>query len=732
VANERWRIDRLILIAVAVCLLLATAIYFVIQRGKLGDLRLATDKTLLMSFAAMLLVLTFALVFVLVRSLARLVIERRRGVIGSRLRSRVTFSFLFLVMIPSLLLFGAAVEIVSRTLKDVAPPDLEDTLRSGSELAQAIYQIKQEQVAHFAAVLASEVRVREGESRARLARRLDAARQRFSLAAVGMIPRVGTPVSVTAAPSGEPRAVLPSELSRIPPGAAERVLATGRTLIEQGPMTYGWRVLVLHPVGDPEDPVAVAWACDYLQDPLARRLERVTDTKQQVTAFRSARPAAQRLYIVMFALLTGLIVFAAVWTGLYLARQITGPILELAKGTEALARGDLTYRVSAQGDDEVAQLGGSFNHMAEEIQKHRRSLVGRQRYIEALLESVPVGVVSLDPEGRVTTVNQAALEVLGLERLPRRVPLSGALGEDRAALVRTVEPVLSNRVGRVSTEVLIHVADRPVSVAVLAVRLLISDHEEGVLIVLEDLTRLRRAERVAAWGEVARRVAHEIKNPLTPIRLSAERMKRRYDKSPGEAGEVIQEGAATIVREVESLKTLIDEFSRFARLPEITLQSGDMRIVAEEAIGLYRQPHRGITFRLEAEPRLPAHDVDHGAMRRCLINVLDNAVAAVGERGRVDVRVRADEARGRIVTEVEDDGPGLDEEDLERLFSPTFSRKPGGTGLGLAIVYRIVTEHGGQVWAERSGEGGTRIVIELPTRESHRPRSEDAVAEESG
>jgi two-component system nitrogen regulation sensor histidine kinase NtrY len=291
---------------------------------------------------------------------------------------------------------------------------------------------------------------------------------------------------------------------------------------------------------------------------------------------------------------------------------------------------------------------------------------------------------------------------------------------------------VSNRVGRVSTEVLIHVADRPVSVAVLAVRLLISDQEEGVLIVLEDLTRLRRAERVAAWGEVARRVAHEIKNPLTPIRLSAERMKRRYLKDPLGASEVIDEGAATIVREVESLKMLIDEFSRFARLPEISLQSGDMRVVAEEAVGLFRQPHGSLRFELKKDPQLPAHDIDHDAMRRCLINVLDNAVAAVGDGGRIRVRVRAEEGRGRIVTEVEDDGPGLDEEDLERLFSPTFSRKPGGTGLGLAIVYRVVTEHGGQVWAENRSEGGTRIVIELPTRESFRPRSEDAVVEENG
>jgi two-component system nitrogen regulation sensor histidine kinase NtrY len=539
-------------------------------------------------------------------------------------------------------------------------------------------------------------------------------------------------VSVTAAPSTAPRAVLPSELSRIPPGAADRVMATGRPFISQGAMTYGWRVLALEPMGDPNEPTGVIWACDYVPHELARQLERVTDTKQQVTAFRSSRPAAQRLYIVLFALLTGLIVFAAVWTGLYLARQITGPILELAKGTEALARGDLTYRVTAQGDDEVARLAGSFNHMADEIQKHRRTLVGRQRYIEALLESIPVGVVSLDPDGRVTTVNQAALEVLGLERLPRRVPLAGALGEERSALLQTVDPVLRNQVGRISTEVQIHVADRPVSVAVSAARLLISDHEEGVLIVLEDLTRLRRAERVAAWGEVARRVAHEIKNPLTPIRLSAERMRRWFRKDPAGAGPVIEEGAETIVREVESLKTLIDEFSRFARLPEIHLQSGDMRSVAEEALGLYRQPHRHVRFELATDSDLPPHDLDHEAMRRCLINVLDNAVAAVDQGGKILVVVRSDEGRGRIVTSVEDDGPGLDEEDLERLFSPTFSRKPGGTGLGLAIVYRIIAEHGGQVWAENRTEGGTRIVIELPTRESFRPRHEDAVAEESG
>ncbi|MDH3283993.1 MAG: ATP-binding protein, partial [Acidobacteriota bacterium] len=226
-----------------------------------------------------------------------------------------------------------------------------------------------------------------------------------------------------------------------------------------------------------------------------------------------------------------------------------------------------------------------------------------------------------------------------------------------------------------------------------------------------------RAERLAAWGEVARRVAHEIKNPLTPIRLAAERMRRRYRLDAAAASEAVEESVATIVREVVSLTSLVDEFSRFARLPEVRPRPGDVGRVVADAVVLHREAKPGITIRTELEADLPPHQIDDEAMRRCVINLLDNAVAAIDGRdasGEIVVRTSWNANLGCVSLEVEDDGVGLSETDRGRLFLPTFSRTPGGTGLGLAIVHRIVTEHGGRIRAEERAGGGTRIVVELP------------------
>ncbi|MDQ7088066.1 MAG: ATP-binding protein [Acidobacteriota bacterium] len=253
-----------------------------------------------------------------------------------------------------------------------------------------------------------------------------------------------------------------------------------------------------------------------------------------------------------------------------------------------------------------------------------------------------------------------------------------------------------------------------VSVQLRGQRLPLAEGGEGLLVVLEDLTDLRRAERLAAWGEVARRVAHEIKNPLTPIRLAAERMLRHYRKDPARAGAVVEKGVATIVREVESLKALIDEFSRFSRLPRLRMQPGDLGAVVREGVELYQGPHPGVKILVEVEEKLPPHRLDEQAMRRCLINLIENAIAAVGRQGTVVVRARSVPAHQAVALEVEDDGVGLSEEDRDKLFLPSFTRRPGGTGLGLAIVHRIVSEHGGTIRAESAEPRGTRMVIELP------------------
>ncbi|MDQ7006756.1 MAG: ATP-binding protein [Acidobacteriota bacterium] len=707
----RLRTERLKLVAIALLLVLASVLYFVIQRGKVGDLRLATDKTLLVGLAATLVLLTISLLWVLIGHLARTLAQRREGAFGSRLRARVVFAFLALVLAPSLFLFAGAVSIVSRTLRAVATPELEQTLRDAGTVAEAVFGSARRRAAHATGQLARGLAGAETEA---IRAKLEAALYGFDLQAVGYVPPEGEPLCLTRLGSSE-RSAGPDELCHLPAGLMERARREGRMSHAEGSLaTFGWRAVALAPLDGARGRGALVWAQIYVPDRLAVRLERLQRTEQRVVDFRRTRPAMQRLYVALFALLALLVVFAGVWTGLHLAREITDPILELARGTEALAGGDLDYRVDEAGDDEIAQLAASFNRMAEEIQRHRWDLQARRRYIEALLEAVPVGVLSLDASGAIRTANRRALEVLRVESLVVGRPLHEVLDRGRAGVAASLEPLVRGERELLAEEVAITVEEGVVSVQLRGQRLPLAEGGEGLLVVLEDLTDLRRAERLAAWGEVARRVAHEIKNPLTPIRLAAERMLRHYRKDPARAGAVVEKGVATIVREVESLKALIDEFSRFSRLPRLRMQPGDLGAVVREGVELYQGPHPGVKILVEVEEKLPPHRLDEQAMRRCLINLIENAIAAVGRQGTVVVRARSVPAHQAVALEVEDDGVGLSEEDRDKLFLPSFTRRPGGTGLGLAIVHRIVSEHGGTIRAESAEPRGTRMVIELP------------------
>ncbi len=710
-ARLRLRTDRLATVAAVALLFVLAAIYYVIQRGKLGNTRLATDRTLLALLSVAILGLLLGLFIVGVRNLAGVLSGRRRGVLGSRLQARVTFAFLFLALIPSLTLFVGAVAIVRKTMSDLRPPE---PIPLASEFVDQVRDAVEARARHFAGVLARDLAPGAGaadEAQGELARRLDERRRRYALDAVGLVPRVGAPISVAGAPSAAGASARATEITSLPDGFAGRVLDSGRPAVLAEELAVGARVLAAHPIEGARPP-AFAWVAIYLPPRSADLMAALARAGDEWRGFGRSRTSVENLYITIFALLSGLVLFAAVWAGFLIARQVTGPILELARGTEALAEGDLSYRVAENTGDELGRLAASFNRMAREIERNRRTLEDRRRYIEELLESIPVGVLSFDAQGRATTANHAALELLRLETLVAGSTYDTFLDGGRAPLARALEPVIAGAVDRVASEVAIAARDGQVSLSVVASRFPVTRGGEAVLVVLEDLTRLRRAERLAAWGEVARRLAHEIKNPLTPIRLSAERMLRKHQKQAPDFAPVLEDGVATIVREVESIERLVSEFSRFARLPEIRPRPASLVPVVEDALALYRHAHPGVAFELEAHPALPAHRIDPEALRRCLINLLDNAVAVVGPGGRIAVRTYP--GRGTVTLEVADNGPGVAPEDRERLFQPDFTRRPGGTGLGLAIVEQIVVEHGGRVRVADNPGGGTRFMIDLP------------------
>ena len=424
-------------------------------------------------------------------------------------------------------------------------------------------------------------------------------------------------------------------------------------------------------------------------------------------------------------LMTLILLFVSSWVAIYLARGIATPIKALAEASNEIARGNLSHRVTTFADDELALLANSFNQMTAQLEENHLALRERRNYIETVLQSLSTGVISVDEDDRVTTLNTAASRMLGLINRVESNPRLNSLIAHEDWLV--VERLLrrARRAGHATEQTQLETGatngNGPLPVAMTATALRDSaGPRRGVVLVIEDLSELLSAQRAAAWSEVARRMAHEIKNPLTPIQLSAERIAKSYARANPIANgisAVIAECTETITREVSGLKAMVDEFSRFARLPATRLEVANLNEVVTQAVGLYEGRLDGAHINLQLDPDLPATMLDVEQIKRVFVNLIDNALEALvtdGEKRLITIYTSRDTETGIVRAEVADTGQGIAPADFRRLFEPYFSRRKTGTGLGLAIVQRIILEHRGKIRAEKNDPRGAKFVIELP------------------
>jgi len=449
-------------------------------------------------------------------------------------------------------------------------------------------------------------------------------------------------------------------------------------------------------------------------------------------------------------LMTLILLFVPSWVAIYLARGIATPIKALAEASKEVARGNLSHRVTTVADDELALLAESFNQMTSQLEENRRSIEAsaaelreknlalgeRRNYIETVLQSLSTGVVSVDENDCVTTLNPAASKMLGLTAKTEGNPkLSSLIGSDNW-LVADRLLRRARRAGHAAEQTQLETGSSngsiPVAITATALRDA-SGPRRSVVLVLEDLSELLSAQRAAAWSEVARRMAHEIKNPLTPIQLSAERIAKSYSRGNGTNGSngnldeprdekrvanVIAECTDTITREVAGLKAMVDEFSRFARLPPARREPASLNEVVTQAVSLYEERLDDVSIVVNLEEDLPVAMLDGEQLKRVFVNLIDNALNALAdssEKKEIVISTRQDSDKSILRVEVADTGLGIEEGDFRRLFQPYFSRRDSGTGLGLAIVQRIILEHGGRIRAERNHPRGARFIIELPT-----------------
>ena len=459
----------------------------------------------------------------------------------------------------------------------------------------------------------------------------------------------------------------------------------------------------------------------------------------------------RQLGLLTLGVLTFMLIFASSWTAFYIARGLTVPIRALAEGADEIARGNLAHRVEVLAEDELALLVSTFNQMSAKLEGNSAELSERRKYIETVLQSLSTGVISFDGENRVTTINKAAIQILKLETADfAAFELKQLVKEENHNILERLIN-RAKRIGQASEQTVLQRENTDGSAAVsenLPVALTATalpgnfDAPGGVVLVIEDLSELISAQRASAWAEVAKRMAHEIKNPLTPIQLSAERIAKRFAavqspkskvqsflnvfkpnsdeeklKTEEHNAKVIKDGTETILREVNSLKSMVDEFSRFARLPNVHLESGNLNEIIKQAVDLYEDRFTDVNIERNLAENLPNAMIDEEQLKRVFVNLIENAFESLDKSQsdkQISLRTFYDKARDLIVAEVSDNGKGIAPPDLQKLFQPYFSTKGRGTGLGLAIVQRIISEHHGKIRAANNSAKGAKFVIELP------------------
>lgn len=671
------------------------------------------------------IVLLLLVAFLVVRNVLRLVLERRRGIMGSHLRSRLVLAFVTIALFPATVMVIVSYEFVSNGIDDWLGREVEESLDAAYSLARIYYRSTADRSLGHARALAGDIAAGDllAPANADALRHRIADEQRIhDLATVEVLDPAGKPLVMMF--RGEPIVATPG------PSDAEMVAAVGRgespTRVDTEGATDLIRGAAAVPGKDGSTAAVVIVDATVAESPRAWSAQ-ILGSFREFRRLTLSKQPFKNLYLVTLLLASFVVVFSATWLGLYLARGVTEPIGRLAEATRDVAAGRLDVALPEEGGDEVATLVRGFNAMMTQLARGRDALEERRVYIESVLANIGAGVVSIGHDGRVGTINPPALAMLGLreENVIGRVAnviFEEARLPDVVALLRDVRAGARPDGSAVNIR---HDHDDRTLVAT-ATSLRRGNVVSGSVLFFEDVSQIQQVQRMEAWREVARRIAHEIKNPLTPIQLSAQRLERRLaGRVQGPEEEVMRESVATIVAEVDGLKRLVNEFSQFARMGSGDKVVQDLNPLVEEALPLYRQSHPDVTIEFHAAASLPPVRIDRDAVRRALTNLVENAISAVwampDEPRRIDVSTRHDPTLSRVVLEVADTGAGISREVRARIFEPYFSTKPEGTGLGLAIVASMAADHHAYLRVRTNEPRGTRFVVEFPaTHAQHR------------
>lgn len=715
--EARKRRNEFIIIGIiSVLILIFTAIEM--KFPQIGGKIPFANNIIIFSLININIILILLLIFLVIRNLVKLIFERKRKVLGAKLRTKLVVAFVSLSLIPTILLFFVAVGFITNSVEHWFSAQVEQSLQGSLEVAQTYYRDFAKNTVSTAQqiskTLSRQGSYKEPKEMSLLREQLEIKRQEYHLSTLGIFLKEEKNTIGVEDPSLKPIFLnLPSDLLEAGFSGKEvsRILSVG-----EGEIIIG--IAPLFKLSEGGEVMGVVAASHFIPKSLMVKMREISHAFVEYKQLKILKKPIKFSYMMALLMVTLLIVFSATWFGFHLAKDITVPIKDLAEATHRIATGDLNFRIKMKAADEIGLLVQSFNQMTGDLQVSRAELEQRKNYMEIVLKNVAAGVISIDEEGNVTTINTSAEEMLEIkaevaldkkfsEVLPKEYveQLEPLLGEMKSSGLDFIERQLTVNWEGKSLSLLINLTT-------------LRDEEGnplGVLTVFDDLTQLIKAQRMAAWREVARRIAHEIKNPLTPIQLSAQRLRKRYLEKLQPDGAVFDECTRTIVKQVDELKGMVNEFSNFARMPASQPTPNQLNDIIQETLVLFKEAHKRIKFEFVPN-HLPVMNVDRDQMKRVIINLIKNSLTAIENEGEIRIQTNYDPRLQIARLEVSDDGRGIPDEDKERLFEPYFSTRKSGMGLGLTIVNAIISDHNGYIRVRDNKPRGTTFLIELPAR----------------
>lgn len=732
---------RRIIVSIVIALIGLTGLEtYILQQRTGGGTPIANNIAVLVVFN-IILILLFVLLLLITRNLVKLYNERKSKILGSRFQTKLIIAFLILALFPSILLFLVASKLFSFSVGHWFSLQVEQSLDQSLRVAREYYSLLEKRGQHGAKTiekLITEDDLYRQNNRDKLQTLIASKTSEYGFAGIAIydnkLQKVAEKVDVS-----------PGNIELNYSDLIKKSVG-GEGVSEIRASEKGDFLAVVMPLSQAVDGKISIWGyivtLNQIPHSITLKIESIRRTYEDYKQQSILKLPVSTNYYITFLLVTLLILFSAIWLGFYMARGITVPIQQLAEGTRRIAGGDLNFKIDINASDEIGILVDSFNTMTTEINENRKKLQWanedlktinielerRRSYIETILENIGAGVISIDKRGLVTTLNKAAKRILGIEARDFLGATYKHIFDQsfHEPIRKSMKRMIREQKEFVEEQIEIMVGENHLTLLV-NIRLLLDTGKKylGIVILFEDLTQMIKAQKIAAWKEVAQGIAHEIRNPLTPIQLNAQRLRKKFYEKKDDFARVFEESIRIIDQEVEGMKDLLGEFLRFARMPTPNPRPANLHNLIDDVASLYSGGGKNLAIKRNYDPNITLIHMDGEQIRRVFINLFVNAMDAIEENGVIEITTRISLQTKRVRIDFSDNGSGILPGDRDKLFLPHFTTKKRGTGLGLAIVHRIIADHNGSIQVRDNSPKGTVFVIELPTVTSN-PASKTA------